>query len=498
MPNQTTQKRLEFHGGPIVAAIPLAVSIIISGYLALGQHFYGSATSVVPAMMGLIVTAFLAKDQNHYWRTVVGGLTDYGTASLIFVFMLTGVFTKLLSAGQTGQGFVWLALKLGLTGGSFAVIAFVGTAIFSLGSGIPFAALAGAAAVFYVPGVMLGVNPAIMAGTLIGGGFFGDGISPNSQLTIAALDRSTNSKTGKKADLVKMLSQMSRWTVLVGMITIVLLFLFAGSGTEASSATLNSFANVKGLWMLIPITTVVFVCLKSRNIFTSLAVAIVVGLIVGLATGLFTFSTIYSINSATGTVSGILADGLTSLISISMSIIFLSGAMAVLNKGGVLDIMSEWVLKHDFVKTPRGAEVTTALGMGVVNLLQSGSLMPSIFMYGDLADRIGHAAKISPERRAYLMVCVSMSVTGLIPLNSTFIMGLITTLRTLKSQYSFITVPGATSIFFVVFYSWVMTAVWIGWVVFGWSRELEPGATETKITATPRATTKPALEKVEN
>lgn len=244
---EAKQQRLEFWGGPIIGAVPLAISIILSGYLALGVKFYGSATSIVPALVGLMVTSFLAKNQKKYWETVVGGLASPGTARLIFVFMMTGVFTKLLSAGKTGQGFVWLALYFGLTGSTFAIIAFIGTAIFSLGSGIPFAALAGAAAVFYVPGVMLGVSPAVMAGALISGVFFGDGISPNSQLTIAALDMTTNSRTGKKADLVKMLSKMSRWTIAVGILTIVLLAIFGGNGTLVSSAKLASFADVRGL-----------------------------------------------------------------------------------------------------------------------------------------------------------------------------------------------------------------------------------------------------------
>lgn len=490
---EAKQQRLEFWGGPIIGAVPLAISIILSGYLALGVKFYGSATSIVPALVGLMVTSFLAKNQKKYWETVVGGLASPGTARLIFVFMMTGVFTKLLSAGKTGQGFVWLALHFGLTGSTFAIIAFIGTAIFSLGSGIPFAALAGAAAVFYVPGVMLGVSPAVMAGALISGVFFGDGISPNSQLTIAALDMTTNSRTGKKADLVKMLSKMSRWTIAVGILTIVLLAIFGGNGTLVSSAKLASFADVRGLWMLIPIAAVVLTCIKTRNIFTSLTVAILVGLVVGLSTGLFNFSAVYSINVSAGTVSGIFADGITSLISISISIIYLSGAMALVNASGVLDILCNWVLKHDFVKTPRGAEITTALGMGFVTFLQSGSLLPSIFMYGDFADKVGHGARISPERRAYMLVCMTMSITGLIPVNSTFIMGLITTLRTLKSQFSFITIPDATSIFFTVFYSWVMTAVWLGWVFLGWGRELEPEPTVTQVTAADKAQENSAL-----
>ena len=167
--------------------------------------------------------------------------------------------------------------------------------------------------------------------------------------------------------------------------------------------------------------------------------------------------------------------------------------MALVNASGVLDILCNWVLKHDFVKTPRGAEITTALGMGFVTFLQSGSLLPSIFMYGDFADKVGHGARISPERRAYMLVCMTMSITGLIPVNSTFIMGLITTLRTLKSQFSFITIPDATSIFFTVFYSWVMTAVWLGWVFLGWGRELEPEPTVTQVTAADKAQENSAL-----
>ncbi|RRG05499.1 MAG: hypothetical protein DUD28_05955 [Lactobacillus sp.] len=479
-------KRLEFYGGPIVGLLPIAIFIVAIGYITLGLKFYSVSSFAIPTLAGLMVTYFLAKNRQQYWQTAINGLANKGIAKLIFVFLIIGIFTRLLVVGKTGQGFVWLGTTLGLHGASFAILAFLGTAIFSLGSGVPFAALFAATTVFYVPGVMLGVNPAIMAGTIVGGVFFGDGISPNSQLTTAVLQMETDSKTGKSADLVKMLRQQVGWVCSVAAVTIVFLILFAGKGgTTQSAAALSKFADPAGLWMLIPVLVVAIMCIKTRDVLASLTTGIIIGLIIGLATGLFGLQDIISLNVKTATITGIFEDGINSMLPISLSTIFLSGSIAVMQQSGIIMILCDRLTKHKFVQTPLGAELVTALGMGLVNIVQCGALLPGILLYGDFADRIGHVAKISPERRAYMLVVISMSLTGILPINSIFIMGILGQIRSLHTAFPSVAVPSANAIFSGTFYCWIITALWLCWVLLGWGRSFEASAKPNrKLTAT--------------
>ncbi|KRL57734.1 Na+ H+ antiporter NhaC-like protein [Paucilactobacillus oligofermentans DSM 15707 = LMG 22743] len=421
-----------------------------------------------------MLTSFLCKNRKQYWQTTINGLANPGIAKLIFVFLIIGIFTKLLIVGKTGEGFVWLGLTLNLHGGSFAVLAFCGTAIFSLGSGVPFAALFAATTVFYVPGVLLGVNPAIMVGTIIGGVFFGDGVSPNSQLTTAVLQMETHSITGKSADLVKMLRQQVKWVCCVAAVTIIYLFLFASkNSTTQSSTILNKFANPAGMWMLIPVIVVAIMCIKTRDIIASLTTGIFVGLFVGIFSGLFSFSDIITLNAKSATVTGIFADGISSMLTISTSTIFLSGSIEIMQKSGVITLFSDWLTSKKFIQTPIGAEIVTGLGMGMVSIFQCGALLPGILLYGDLANRIGHTSKISPERRSYMLVAISMSITGILPINSIFIMGILGQIRSLNAEFSSISVPSANSIFFSTLYCWIMTILCLCWIIFGWGRSFE-------------------------
>lgn len=84
---------------------------------------------------------FLCRNKLEYWASCVRGLTQFGNANLIFIFIIIAVFGKVLVAGDIGGGLLWIGLNCGLQGGAFVVLVFVGCAVFATGSGAPFPAL---------------------------------------------------------------------------------------------------------------------------------------------------------------------------------------------------------------------------------------------------------------------------------------------------------------------------------------------------------------------
>lgn len=88
----------------------------------------------------------------------------------------------MMNTGKIGNGFIWLSLNLGIRGSAFVVFSFLASAVISMGAGAPIAALFAVIPIFYPPGILLGASPAMLTGALISGIFFGDALSPSSQV----------------------------------------------------------------------------------------------------------------------------------------------------------------------------------------------------------------------------------------------------------------------------------------------------------------------------
>ncbi len=157
------------------------------------------------AAVSLFAGFFLCREKDRYWDSVVHGLAQYGNSRLIFVFMVIGIFSKLMNTGGIGDGFIWLSLKLGISRSGFVVFSFLASAMVSMGAGAPIAAMFAVIPIFYPPGILLGANPAMLAGALISGIFFGDAVSPSSQVINTTVMIQHDGVTGQPADLLETL-----------------------------------------------------------------------------------------------------------------------------------------------------------------------------------------------------------------------------------------------------------------------------------------------------
>ena len=177
---KTEETKLTFYGNQAFAMLPLVGYILIGGTFSVGLHYYSMKGLSFAAAVSLFAGFFLCREKDRYWDSVVHGLAQYGNSRLIFVFMVIGIFSKLMNTGGIGDGFIWLSLKLGISRSGFVVFSFLASAMISMGAGAPIAAMFAVIPIFYPPGILLGANPAMLAGALISGIFFGDAISPSS------------------------------------------------------------------------------------------------------------------------------------------------------------------------------------------------------------------------------------------------------------------------------------------------------------------------------
>lgn len=458
---------ITFYGGKQLGMMPIIIYILISAGLAIFYHVYAMKGLVLASIIGLLLAFFVVKEKSKYWKVIIGGLAQFGNSKLIFTFVLIGIFTKLLTVGNIGSGFVWLSTKLSITGSAFVVFTFIASTIISMGTGAPIAAVFAVVPIFFPPGVMLGAKVSVLIGAILSGVFFGDAMSPSSQVINTTIDTQHDAKTKKPADLQVVFKQRSPYLIGVALISAVMFYLFGSNGSEVNAEQLvmvGRNADGKGLIMLIPIVVLLSISFIKKDLFLGLSYAIVVGLILGLLFGNFQAGAIVMINQQ-HVLSGILLDGIYSMTDIIISSILLFGMIAVAVKSGCLDMLCDWILSKKAIQTQVGAEMVLLLSIGFINILLSGCVLPAILLFGGVADKIGQSADISPNKRSYLLTGMATNATAIIPINSAFVMGAIT----LVNQMS---IPGFKnvalnpfSIFAASYYCLLLTFVCFFWVL---------------------------------
>ncbi|HBQ73979.1 MAG TPA: hypothetical protein DD755_05340, partial [Erysipelotrichaceae bacterium] len=109
---------LKFHMHQEFAVLPIVLYVLLSGIIMICFHYYSMKALILAAVLAILIGFLLCADKAHYWDAIVHGLAQYGNARLIMIFMVIGIFSKLLAVGQIGSGFVWLGMHLHLSGGS--------------------------------------------------------------------------------------------------------------------------------------------------------------------------------------------------------------------------------------------------------------------------------------------------------------------------------------------------------------------------------------------
>lgn len=466
------QPILAFHGTQGFAILPIGLYIILSGVLAIGFQFYGMEALIFAAIISILIGFLFCKNKGTYWISCVRGLASFGNARLIIVFIVIGIFSKTLVTGNIGGGLIWISLHLGLQGGSFTVFAFIGCAVIAMGAGAPFPALLALVPIFYPAGVMLGSDPGMLVGAMISGVFFGDACSPSSQVIHMTINSQHEPGTNKCADLIAVMKARSPYLVVIALISAVLFFFFGGNGgSGAIPQELTALADPRGLLMLVPIVLLLAICFKTRDLFLGVTWGIFCALVIGLVGGIFQFSDIISIDVVKQQMHGIFSEGIAGSFNIVFSTILLYALIQIAVEGGILQAACTWLLHLKLAHNPTGSEGIVAGGVGIVNVLLSGAVLPSIIMFQEVADSIGKKSGISANRRSILLTAMTTNITAIVPLNSAFIMGAITLVNGMAQGNSLIPLVTPFQIFIACFYPLLLTVVCFVWITFGWGRE---------------------------
>lgn len=456
---------LKFYGRQEFAILPIVLYVILGGAIMIITHCYSMKVLILAAVLSIFTGFIFCKNKREFWCSVVRGLGQYGNARLILIFMVIGIVSKLLVTGGIGGGFIWLSTNLGLHGGSFVVFCFIGCSIISMGAGAPIAALLAVIPIFYPAGIMMGANPAILIGSMMSGIFFGDALSPSSQVIHTTIASQHDAKTHKSADLLETMKERLPYIAAAGILSAVIFLLTGGNGGgNGDIAQAQALSNVKGLFMLIPILVMLIICFKTSDLFVGVSGGILTGIVIGLVTGVFQLQDLIMIDSQAQQVHGVFFDGVSSMTDIILSTILLYGLIQIAVEGGMMRKCCDFLSSRKLIQSATGAEAIIAAGVGIVNILLAGCVLPSILMFKDVADEVGQKADIPASRRSILLTAMATNVTAIIPINSAFVMGAVTVIQEMAAKNSILPLVTPFQIFISSSYCLILTVICIAWV----------------------------------
>lgn len=269
---------------------------------------------------------------------------------MIASFMATGTVPTILVAG----------LKL-ITPKFFLALTFVMCCIMSVIMGTSWGTLGTVGIAMMGVGAGLGVNPAITAGAVVSGAWFGDKMSPMSDSTIMC---STITET-YIMDHIKAMMQ----TTIPAAVVSVIIYLGIGifiSGDSYDASTVDSIMNgLKGMFHInlipvIPIVIVIVMILMKKGTIVSMMSGTVVAILIAVIyqgysvadMGTFLYSGFTCDTKNEILISLLNRGGMTSMLSLLAVFVGGLGLGGILDKTGMLEPIFHYITEK--YKSPRG------------------------------------------------------------------------------------------------------------------------------------------------
>lgn len=411
--------KLEFYGGEWVSFLPFIVFLVM---IILTTFYYGSISDGalwVPAFTALIVAFFFAKDKVKYSDALINGMASRDAIVPIVCWIFAGVFSRILRTSGLAMGIAGVAAGMGIKGTFFIVISFLASAVFATASGTGFGTIAAGMGVLYPAGIALGAHPALLAGSIISGGAFGDNLAPVSDTTIC-------SATSQGVDVPGVVKSRLKYALTAGIIVIIGIIII-GSGYTGNVSNVESISyNSKTLIMLIPVALTIWIAVKSGDIIIATTIGSVFAGATAVIFGLMDFVQIdpatdvvkealirVSGSGLDRTVDGVIYTGINSMMQVVVLALLLFGSIEIMRAGhGDIKLLNAL---GKVAKTPRSAEFVISFMVIILSALM-GLNAPAILAVGSsFAKPLGEKHGISPYRIANLLDAQSNTFVYALP-----------------------------------------------------------------------------------
>ncbi|OIN04817.1 Na+/H+ antiporter NhaC family protein [Oceanisphaera psychrotolerans] len=413
----------------------------------------------VGAIIGLLLSFLVAKDKAIFGKTFFKGMSSETAIAPVACWIFAGIFATVLRDSGLVDGILWAAYHTGTTGTSFIIITFFASALFATAAGTGFGTITAGMGMLYPAGVLLGADPLILAGAIVGGGAFGDNLAPISDTTISAA-------TSQNTDIGGVVKHRVRYVIPASVLTVITMWVLASSGNVSSTAVpmekIAEMMDPRGLWMLIPAIATIYTAIKKGDIVFATIVGILLGSFVSVVTGLNTVGNIISVEN------GLLLRGVSGwMADLCILVLLLSAGIQMMLDGGGSQRLLE-TFKN--VKTARVYEMISGMLALILSALMSINA-PAILAVGlSFAKPMGEKFGVHPHRRANVIGNLACTLVYSLPWSAAL---LLAASLSQQAAESFEGVPSISPLELTpyVLYAWFLLTVMVFSIVTGWGCE---------------------------
>lgn len=380
-----------FLGGPWGALAPFL--LFVAGVIWLVAGGSPDERGFWPvALAALSLGLLMARDREAYSRASIAGMAQPIVALMITAWLLAGVLGSVVTATGVVQSLAAACARAGLEGGLFVAAAFLVCCALSTATGTSIGTVLLCGPLLYPTGGVLGCEPAVLLGAVLGGATFGDNISPISDTTIA-------SSLTQEADLGGVVRSRLRYALPAAAVALVLYTLFGGGGERLAGAGTEE-VSWSSLWLLAAPALVVVLLLRRRHLVESLLFGNLLAVMLGLALGRLTPTQLLSLDAESMRAGGLLMDGLERGVGASILTLLLMALVSNLEHSGLIERLL--ALGETRIRSARAADAWIFLMMNAVVLLITHTTV-AILAVGRFARETGERYGVSPYRRANVL-----------------------------------------------------------------------------------------------
>jgi len=404
---------LEFRGRLAGALAPFVVFLTGVGWLALSGA--PDEKGFWPILLAaLAVGLALAKDRSRYSDSVLAAMAQPVVMLMIMAWLLSGVLAVLLNASGFVEALVWGARALHLTGAAYVAAAFLTCSVVSTATGTSFGTIMLAGPLLYPAGGGLGAPPAVLMGAILAGATFGDSISPVSDTTIASAGSQLTDVPGTVRSRLKYVIPAGALALVASVVLAMIGTPVLGnaSSTPIAAATAAATGGARGLAMLLVPAAVITMLVRKRHLLEGLFAGIALALALGLALGLLDPAKVFYIDRAAFGAKGLIIDGLSRGLGVSVFTILLIGLVGALQESSAVEGVIAWARTSTL--SPRRAEAWIVGAVTLAVLLTTHSVV-AMLTVGAFARELGGRAGLSAYRRANLLDMTVCTVPFILP-----------------------------------------------------------------------------------
>ena len=460
------EKKLEMRGGILGGLVPLL--ILVGGLIWLSVEERGGTKPFwACAWIAIAIGIFFAKSPAEYCKALMRGIGDKTGIVIVTAWLFAGVFGELMKAGGLVEGLLWMGMATGAQGAIFVLLVFLAAMLFSLGTGTSTGTCIALAPVLYPAGIFLGADPAMLALAILSGAAFGDNLAPVSDTTIV----SAYTQGASMRDVVRSRFPLS---MSAACFAAAVFAIFGGGGQVTALPEIKGALNPVGLAMLIPLAVVVIAALSGRHIIESLIYGNISAALIGLLTKYITPGQIFSIPATRGHSTGLIENGVNSVVGAIIFAILILAVTQILVESGIMQrILS--AAESAIVRTVRQAEAFI-VGVTILASIPISANAPAELLVGPtLVKPIGKKFRLAAARRANLMDCSVCTVFFILPWHIV-VAAWYSAVYKASQDYDIV----APSISCALYnpYSWALLGVLIVSIVTGWNRKMIPEGVE--------------------